>query len=257
MDAMIKPEARLPIWLWGVALGGAGFIAGFFGPIALNPEANQGPLLGIFITGPGGLLGGFVLGAIFRFLPVKNVTRLQALAAACVVLSVGTLYFCLPEPAVRAYVIDAQVEGCASPTRSFDAALANWEEAVARTTWYTPPADWKTTARRNVERDSGVVLTMHIARRATIYQHRKPWNDGLITAGPWVALDGSERYYASDEGSSCAGYLARARDLYTPFSNSSSSPNEPARVWPPTETTGFLGLMELGPVPAEYRQLLN
>jgi hypothetical protein len=98
---------------------------------------------------------------------------------------------------------------------------------------------------------------MRVARRATIYEHRKPWNDGLKTAGPWVVQDSSERYYASDAGSSCAAYLARARDSYTPFSNSSSNPNEPARVWPPTHTTGFLSLMELGPVPAEYRQLLN
>jgi hypothetical protein len=35
---------------------------GFFGPIVLAPEANQGPLLGIFITGPLGFLLGFVLG---------------------------------------------------------------------------------------------------------------------------------------------------------------------------------------------------
>jgi hypothetical protein len=249
-------ESRLPIWLWAVSLGAVGFIAGFFGPLAVNPEANQGPLLGIFITGPAGLLGGLVLGAIFRFLPVKDVTRMQALAIACVIVSVGTLYLSLPEPAVRAYVIDAEVQGCASPVRSFDAALADWEEAVSRVTWYTPPANWRDTARRNVERDSGVVLTMHIARRATIYEHRKPWNDGVKTAGPWVALDSAENYYASDEGSSCAAYLARARDLYTPFSDS-SGPNEPAPVWPPTHTTGFLALMELGPVPAEYLQLMR
>ena len=254
---MLKPESRLPIWLWGLALGAVGFSAGFFGPIALNPEANQGPLVGILITGPGGLLGGFLLGAIFRFLPVTDVTRLQALAACCAVLGVGTLYYCLPEPAVRGYVIDAEVQGCASPVRSFDAALAKWEAAVARTTWYTPPADWRDTARRNVERDRGVVLTMRIARRATIYEHRKPWNDGLKIAGPWVALDSSEQYYASDSGSSCTVYLARARDLYTPFSDSSSSPNEPARIWPPTHTTGFLSIMELGPVPEEFRQLLD
>jgi len=46
-------------------LGGIGFVAGFFGPILLTPEANQGPLLGIFITGP----LGFVLGlgwGVFR-----------------------------------------------------------------------------------------------------------------------------------------------------------------------------------------------
>lgn len=43
-----------------LALGGIGFCAGFFGPLLLAPEANQGPLLGLLITGP----LGFVLGAI-------------------------------------------------------------------------------------------------------------------------------------------------------------------------------------------------
>ncbi len=41
-------------------VGGLGFAAGFFGPILLTPESNQGPLLGIFFTGP----AGFVLGAL-------------------------------------------------------------------------------------------------------------------------------------------------------------------------------------------------
>jgi hypothetical protein len=41
-------------------LGGIGFVGGFFGPMIFTPQANQGPLLGIFITGPlGVLLGGF------------------------------------------------------------------------------------------------------------------------------------------------------------------------------------------------------
>jgi hypothetical protein len=41
-------------------LGGAGFLAGYAGPMIFAPDANQGPLLGIFITGP----AGFVIGAI-------------------------------------------------------------------------------------------------------------------------------------------------------------------------------------------------
>ena len=45
--------------LGAAILGGLGFIGGFFGPLIFAPEANQGPLLGIFITGPlGALLGG-------------------------------------------------------------------------------------------------------------------------------------------------------------------------------------------------------
>jgi hypothetical protein len=33
-----------------LVVGAAGFCAGFFWPIALNPDANQGPLVGIFAT---------------------------------------------------------------------------------------------------------------------------------------------------------------------------------------------------------------
>src|SRR5262245_36613361 len=46
----------------GLALGGIGFAAGFFGPIVLAPDANQGPLLGIFITGPLGFAVGAAIG---------------------------------------------------------------------------------------------------------------------------------------------------------------------------------------------------
>ena len=45
-------------------VGGIGFAAGFFGPMVFRPEANQGPLLGIFITGPGGFLLGLAYGVI-------------------------------------------------------------------------------------------------------------------------------------------------------------------------------------------------
>lgn len=49
----------------GLILGGIGFAAGFFGPIILMPDANQGPLIGILITGPLGLVLGAVLGWLY------------------------------------------------------------------------------------------------------------------------------------------------------------------------------------------------
>lgn len=48
-----------------VILGGIGFLAGFFGPIIFTPEANQGPLLGIFFTGPLGFFFGGIAGLIY------------------------------------------------------------------------------------------------------------------------------------------------------------------------------------------------
>ena len=47
-----------------LVVGGVGFVGGFFGPMIFAPEANQGPLLGLFITGP----LGFVLGGAGGFL---------------------------------------------------------------------------------------------------------------------------------------------------------------------------------------------
>ena len=55
------------IGLGAVSVGAVGFVGGFFGPIIFMPEANQGPLLGIFITGPLGFILGGVAGAIYWF----------------------------------------------------------------------------------------------------------------------------------------------------------------------------------------------
>jgi len=46
--------------LGALATGAVAFSVGFFGPIIFTPNAHQDPLLGIFITGPLGL----VLGAV-------------------------------------------------------------------------------------------------------------------------------------------------------------------------------------------------
>lgn len=57
------PDLFLRMTLGAIVLGGLGFSAGFFGPMAFAPDANQGPLLGIFITGPLGAVIGAVGGA--------------------------------------------------------------------------------------------------------------------------------------------------------------------------------------------------
>ena len=44
--------------------GVIGFVGGFFGPMLLAPDANQGPMLGLFITGPGGVVLGGLCGAL-------------------------------------------------------------------------------------------------------------------------------------------------------------------------------------------------
>jgi len=252
MSAAIRTSIR-----WALVLGAVGFAAGFFGPMVLNPESNLGPIIGILFSGPAGAIAGAVLGAISGALRLAESRQRQALVVASVVLAIGTLYYCLPEPAVRGYVIDAQVEACARPAQRLDAAVARWEQAVARVTWAAPAANWKETAISNVERDPGVVLTLRIQRKAAILRHRQPWDRNRTSAGPWIAVDESKEYYADDEGSACQPYLVRQRQIYWPAVDPDSDPSKPAKIWPPTDTLGFLQLQTLRPVPAEYQRLLR
>jgi hypothetical protein len=66
------------IVLWSFAVGGVAFAIGFFGPMIVAPEANQGPLLGILITGPLGAVAGLVVGA-FREAVAWRATPLEVL----------------------------------------------------------------------------------------------------------------------------------------------------------------------------------
>ena len=56
--------ALAPVWaLVGAAMMGiTGFVIGFFGPMQFQQWANQGPMVGIFVTGPLGILAGGLVG---------------------------------------------------------------------------------------------------------------------------------------------------------------------------------------------------
>lgn len=65
-----------PIWayavLGGLIVGSISFAAGFFGPILLQPDSPQGPMLGIFFTGPAGFIVGLIGGAITGFVKSRR-----------------------------------------------------------------------------------------------------------------------------------------------------------------------------------------
>lgn len=65
---------------WSIAgallLGAVGFIVGFFGPllvgVLVGSEANLGPLWGIFVLGPVGVLLGAVTGAVIGYKKIHS-----------------------------------------------------------------------------------------------------------------------------------------------------------------------------------------
>src|SRR3954454_5602328 len=154
-------EFRRSPGFWALSMGAVGGAAGFFGPMLLSPDANQGPMLGLFITGPGGAVAGLVLGLAFRVLPFSERVQKKALLMLCAALGLGTLYFSLPEPVLVGYVIEADVADCTLPTEAAATAATTWQQAVDHSS-YSPPAEWKQIALRNVADADGVVLTMRI-----------------------------------------------------------------------------------------------
>jgi len=232
---------------WALSMGAVGGLAGFLGPILLNPEANQGPLLGLFVTGPGGAIAGLVLGSVFRVLPFSDILRTQALLLCCTLLGVGTLWFCLPEPKVVSRIVEATIEGCRPAGELLPARIAHWEGRIAAVT-YAPPRDhWREDTGRMLRETPGVVVELNVARSNVIVQHRKPWDAGSLTALGWKRMGDSRDYFG---GGTCASYPRGKQVLLAPRGEGSGK-------WPPDDLPNFLGVQMLEPVPARYLKLVK
>lgn len=237
-----------PAVLWPLTLGAVGFCAGFYGPIVFNPDANQGPLLGLFVTGPGGFLAGLLLGLLFRMLPVSNAQRWQALLAANALLLVGTLYFCLPLPAIHGYLIRGTLVRCQPPAELGAEGIRYWEGRIAAAPWAKVRDGWQRELPEMIAHEPGVVLTIDVQRESTVVRHRKPWNAGRIEALTWHAKSGQQRYFANYAGASCAEYSAALPMLFVPYGQYSSS-------WPPDDLPGLLHLARIERAAQRYRKM--
>jgi hypothetical protein len=253
---MTSRAKHFPVVLrWILIVGAVGFAAGFFGPITFNPDANQGPLLGIFITGPAGALLGLLLYVICLILGVSDTRQWQILWTASAALAAGTLFFCLPRPALRGELIDAQVRGCEAPAQRVDAAIEYWKKRVAEVTWAPPRPGWQTEMRQMSDVDDGAVLNVVVLRKNPLYEQRKPWNNGQILSGGWQVANEPKSYYIKFPGA-CSDYPAGEKSVrFAPYDISVLKSH--TIDWPPKKLPDFLDLQVLDPVPDEYRNFIG
>jgi len=232
---------------WALAMGAVGGAAGFFGPMILSPDANQGPMLGLFITGPGGAVAGAILGVVFRFLPFTDSVRLQALTFFCMVLGLGTLWFSLPEPVAVANVIEGTIGRCRSPAALVPEAVARWESRVARYPNSPPRANWREDTARMVRDAHGVIVEIAVERRNTVVAHRRPWDRGRLDAQGWRTDHSRNDYFGAG---TCDSYPAGRHVRLALVSGGATG-------WPPADLPMFLGTLELQAVPPAYLDLLR
>jgi hypothetical protein len=228
-------------------LGATGFFFGFVGPIILNPSANQGPMLGIFITGPAAFVIGAFLGSILAMLHVRPKFVSAIFIISAFLVATSTLYMGLPEDRYQGFIIDAEVYRCNSPALLLPEAIRQYAISKNESPWNTPSANWKSDIPVLSQNDKGIVLTLVIHRKREIYEQRKPWNKGRLIATKWKNLEIKEDYFLRN--ADCNSNLCQRgyRSLYSP---QWEIPQKSHAIPLPS----FLGIYTLQEVPARFRQ---
>jgi hypothetical protein len=233
---------------WTIVLGIAGFLPGFIGPMLLAPDANQGPLLGILITGPTGALLGSVLGVAAALAKLSPRSEARALAALAAIVAGVTLYFCVPSPRLRATVVDGEVRSCVPAGSLRDSTVDRLNRLAAERP--VPEQDaWAEKFDKELALKPGVVVGVHVNRDAQLFENQARWNRGVLFARPWRDGEEDERYFAGDGGNECSDYPIGSRSMFVVTGN--------IGIWRPYGIAEMLDLKAAGPLPAEYENLLQ
>lgn len=233
-----------------LVLGFAGFAAGFFGPMLLNPEANQGPMTGIFLTGPGGALLGLALGVVMRFVPIGVGIQRRLLLITSAALVAATLYFCLPQPELYGTLVDGTVATCEAPIVLERAAVEEWNRRIQAAPWAQPRAGWQQEAHGLVRDATGVVLQIDVHRTNRVLRHRKPWDANRLSVEGWRTSATRERYFTEFAGTRCENYAGQLPLLYVQAGQGSSA-------WPADDLPNFLGVAKAEPIPEQIGRLMR
>ena len=166
---------------------------------------------------------------------------------ACISLALGTLWFALPEPAVKGRVVDATIGACRPAGELLPASIVQWEERIAAVNYAAPRDNWRGDAERLARDNPGVVVELDVVRSNAILEHRKPWDRGTLSAQGWKSIGDTQRYFG---GGNCDSYPRGKHVLLAPTGAGS-------QAWPPDDLPNFLGVQVLEAVPPDYLRLIT
>jgi hypothetical protein len=248
----VKKDIRKPGLRWPLLLGAAGFASGFFGPMVFVPDANQGPLVGVLISGPAGAVLGLVLLLICSIIDVPARQQWNILLVAVVVSALTVILLVPPEPALRGYVMDLQVEGCSTPIDAEVQVLDFWSKRIAGVRWAAPRLGWQQDMQQRLRRAPGILLTVQVRKQISVMEKRKPWNHGELFATAGRNAPEENSFY--EPNGACpdfpVGHTFRAFEKY-----GMSGPIRPSNQWPPVDFEQFINVSPILPVPARFDHL--
>jgi len=233
---------------WATVLGIVGFVCGFIGPMVFSSNADQGPMIGIFITGPGGALVGVVLGGVVDLLKVPQPIASRALYVVATIEAAVILYYCIPQPRFYADIVDGEIRQCILPASLREKTVARLNEVTAAHPPLRNPIHWGQAFDKALAEKEGVVIEVHVFRRSKLYENQARWNHGMLVAEPWIAEEEAKSYFASYLGKDCASYANGIRSLLMATGHVS--------IWPPAYIAEILDLKVVEPPSAKVAMLL-
>ncbi len=242
--------SELPRFRWALVLGLAGFAAGFFGPLIFSPDANQGPLVGILISGPAGVVLGLLLQGICTVFKVTALTQWRLLSATAALGALAVLLSVQPAPALLGYVMDLEVRSCATPIAVEDRIVQYWSKRVANVTWATPRPGWQQEMHETLVAATGAMLEASVVKRTAVWEQRKPWNRGRLFSAP--AAGSTETGSFFDPQATCEDF-PEGRE-FTAWEKQERNPVAPTD-WPPRGLFQIIDVSTLVPVPAVLQRL--
>jgi hypothetical protein len=234
---------------WLVILGATGFAAGFIGPLIFVPEANQGPLVGIFISGPAGAVLGAVLYGVCHLLKVSSKNQWRLLSGVAIAGVLVTLLLVQPSPARQGKLFSAEVTSCTSPGGVEEQTLEYWDKRISEVTWAAPRDGWQQEMRATLQDAPGIVVAVQVRRENTVYQNRKPWNRGTLFATGWIEQAEERSFYFPQ--STCAEYPTRLV-LNGFLDYGYSGKIEPPSTWPPQALQQVINASTYSEVPQRF-----
>jgi uncharacterized membrane protein YeaQ/YmgE (transglycosylase-associated protein family) len=230
-------------------LGAVGFAAGFFGPLLFSPDSNQGPLVGILMSGPAGALLGLVLLGVCTVVGVSARVQWRVLVGTAVAGALVVLVIVQPEPALRGYVMDLEVASCSRPIDTEQQVIDYWSKRIANVTWATARPGWQQDMHRTLREAPGVILKTKVLRQMSVWEQQKPWNRGsLVATAGRNAPEETSFYYSTGTCSDFpSGHGVRAFEKYE-----SNERITPPNEWPPSERENVITVSPIVPVPPQF-----
>ena len=234
------------VLLSGVLVGSVGFACGYAGPIYFD-AGDLGPLLGLFVTGPGGFIIGIVTAVLVSRTRLQSTGARGVLVATATVVGVTSLLLSIPESRYVADVMDATPISCRPASDVIPEAVGLWDRRLSEHTDWKSTRGWKDSVPGMAAAEPGIELTMQVHRHRRIDELLKPWNRGRLQPQPW-RMGGdhwSTVFFLHREGGTCLGFELGTRQS---FAIAVGSPEGT----PPNVLHFFFGLAAVGTVPANY-----